>query len=60
MARAWTDPEYKQRLLEDGTHAIKELGYVGLEGSKIIVIENTDNVHNMVSSPVAAATPGRW
>jgi len=57
VARAWTDPEYKQSLLEDGTDAIEELGYVGLEGSKIIVIENTDNVHNMVVCTLCSCYP---
>ena len=48
VARAWTDPKYKERLLENGTEAIEELGFGGLEGSKIVVLENTDTVHNMV------------
>ena len=57
VARDWTVPEYKQRLLEDGTDAIEELGYVGLEGSKIVVIENTDNVHNMVVCTLCSCYP---
>ena len=57
VARDWTVPEYKQRLLEDGTDAIEELGYVGLEGSKIFVIENTDNVHNMVVCTLCSCYP---
>ena len=57
VARAWTAPEYKQRLLENGTDAIEELGYGGLEGSKIVVIENTDTVHNMVVCTLCSCYP---
>src|SRR5207249_9412510 len=48
VARAWTDPAYKQRLFEDGTAAIAELGYGGAQGAQIIALENTPQVHNMV------------
>src|SRR6476646_8075879 len=41
VARAWTDPAYKQRLLADGTRAIAELGYSGEQGARIVVLENT-------------------
>jgi nitrile hydratase subunit alpha len=41
VARAWADPAYKQRLLEDGTKAIAELGYSGFEGAHMVVVENT-------------------
>ena len=57
VARAWTDPEYKQRLLENGTDAIEELGFGGLEGSKIVVLENTDDVHNMVVCTLCSCYP---
>ena len=43
VARAWTDPAYKQRLLEHGTAAITELGYTGLQGEHIVVVENKEN-----------------
>ncbi len=57
VARAWTDPEYKQRLLENGTDAIEELGYGNLEGSKIVVIKNTDDIHNMVVCTLCSCYP---
>ncbi|MBC8281241.1 MAG: nitrile hydratase subunit alpha [Chloroflexi bacterium] len=57
VARAWTDPAYKQRLLENGTDAIEELGYGGLEGSQIVVLENTDDVHNMVVCTLCSCYP---
>ena len=58
VAKAWTDPEYKQRLLENGTDAIDELGFGGLEGSKIVVLENTDTVHNIVVCTLCSCYPG--
>jgi len=41
VARAWTDPQYRARLLADGTAAIAELGYKGPQGEHIVVLENT-------------------
>src|SRR5690242_1881959 len=41
VARAWTDPAYKQRLLTDATAAIAELGFRGLQGENMVVVENT-------------------
>ena len=41
VARAWTHPEYKERLLEDGTGACAELGFEGPQGEYIVVIEDT-------------------
>ena len=57
VARGWTDPAYKERLLENGTDAIEELGFGGLEGSKIVVLENTDTVHNMVVCTLCSCYP---
>ena len=48
VARAWIDPDYKRRLLEDGTAAIAELGFGDAQGSKIVVLENTSSVHHVV------------
>src|SRR5437879_6359945 len=45
VARAWVDPEYKQRLLAGGTAAIAELGFGGPEGEHLVVVENTAAVH---------------
>jgi nitrile hydratase subunit alpha len=47
VARAWVDPEYKRRLLADGTAAIAELGFGGPEGDHIVAVENTPDVHNV-------------
>ena len=57
VARAWVDPEYKARLLQDGTKAIAELGFQGAEGSEIVVLENTANVHNAVVCTLCSCYP---
>ena len=57
VARAWTDPEYKARLLADGTAAIKELGFSGPQGEHIVVVENTPAVHNVVVCTLCSCYP---
>jgi nitrile hydratase len=56
VARAWVDPAYKERLLQDGTAAIAELGYAGPQGS-IVVVENTDEVHNLIVCTLCSCYP---
>ena len=57
VARAWTDPEYKERLLQDGTKAIAELGFSGVQGEDMVVVENTDEVHNLVTCTLCSCYP---
>ncbi len=57
VARAWTDPDYRRRLLEDGTAAIKELGFSGQQGEHIVVVENTPTVHNVVVCTLCSCYP---
>ena len=57
VARAWVDPAYKQRLLADGTRAIAEMGYTGEQGARIVVLENTAGVHNMVVCTLCSCYP---
>src|SRR5215469_17461313 len=57
VARAWTDPQYRQRLLEDGTAAIKELGFFGRQGEHIVVVENTATTHNVVVCTLCSCYP---
>ncbi|HSP05169.1 MAG TPA: nitrile hydratase subunit alpha [Acidimicrobiales bacterium] len=57
VARAWVDPEYKRRLLLDGTAAIAELGFGGAEGDHMQVVENTDAVHNVVVCTLCSCYP---
>ncbi|HUB38009.1 MAG TPA: nitrile hydratase subunit alpha [Streptosporangiaceae bacterium] len=57
VARAWTDPQYRQRLLDDGTAAIKELGFSGSQGEHIVVVENTATIHNVVVCTLCSCYP---
>jgi nitrile hydratase subunit alpha len=57
IARAWSDPAYKRRLLADGTAAIAELGFAGPEGGHLITVENTDDVHNVVVCTLCSCYP---
>ena len=57
VARAWTDSQYKDRLLEDGTAAIAELGFGGPEGEYVVVLENTPEVHNLVVCTLCSCYP---
>ena len=57
VARAWTDPAYKARLLADGTAAIRELGFGGPEGDHLIVVENADDVHHVVVCTLCSCYP---
>jgi len=57
VARAWVDPAYKQRLLEDGTAAIAELGFSGGQGEKLTVVENTPSVHNVIVCTLCSCYP---
>jgi nitrile hydratase len=57
VAKAWTDPEYKRRLLADGTAAIKELGFAGPQGEHIVVVENTPAEHNVVVCTLCSCYP---
>ncbi len=56
VARAWTDPEFKARLLADGNAAVAEMGVV-FEGLKLVVAENTEEVHNMVVCTLCSCYP---
>ena len=57
VARAWVDPAFKQRLLADATAAIKELGFSGLQGEDMAVVENTPEVHNLVVCTLCSCYP---
>jgi nitrile hydratase subunit alpha len=54
IARAWIDPDYKQRLLADAWAAISELGF---GGTNLIVVENTPTVHNVVVCTLCSCYP---
>jgi nitrile hydratase subunit alpha len=57
IARAWVDPEYRQRLLEDATAAVNELGFGGLQGEHLVAVENTAQVHNVVCCTLCSCYP---
>ncbi|MEK9663418.1 MAG: nitrile hydratase subunit alpha [Candidatus Nanopelagicales bacterium] len=57
VAKAWTDSEYKARLLDNGTAAVGELGFKGPQGEHIVVVENTDDVHNVVVCTLCSCYP---
>ena len=57
VARAWKDPAYKARLLEDGTAALAEMGYLGRQGADMVVLENTPTVHNVVVCTLCSCYP---
>ena len=57
VAKAWTDPEYRQRLLSDGTAAIAELGFKGPQGEHMVVVENSPTVHHVVVCTLCSCYP---
>src|SRR5215469_14066449 len=57
VARAWSDPAYKQRLLRNADAAIAELGYGGMQGEHMVVLENTPKVHNLVVCTLCSCYP---
>ena len=57
VAKAWTDPAFKQWLLEDATAAIASLGFTGRQGEHMVVVENTDATHNMVVCTLCSCYP---
>jgi nitrile hydratase len=57
VAKAWIDPQYRRRLLDDGTAAIKELGFSGSQGEHIVVVENTATTHNVVVCTLCSCYP---
>ena len=57
VARAWVDPEYKKRVLENAPAAIAELGYTGGQGEHMVVVENEPKVHNLVVCTLCSCYP---
>jgi nitrile hydratase len=57
VAKAWTDPDFKARLLEDATKACAELGIGGLQGEDMVVVENSDTVHNVITCTLCSCYP---
>src|SRR5205823_1493964 len=57
VARAWVDPAYRKRLLEDATAAIAEFGFIGRQGEDMVVLENTPKVRNVVVCTLCSCYP---
>jgi len=57
VARAWSDPDFKRWLLEDGTAAIASFGFTGRQGEHMVVVENTPAVHNLVVCTLCSCYP---
>jgi nitrile hydratase subunit alpha len=57
VARTWSDPEFKRRLLEDATEAANSLGFVSPVGSHLIALENTPRTHHMVVCTLCSCYP---
>ena len=56
IAKAWTDPAFRERLLDDGTAAVAELG-VPMAGTQLVVVENTPDAHNMIVCTLCSCYP---
>ena len=57
VAKAWTDPDFKARLLEDATTTCADIGIGGLQGEDMVVVENTDTVHNVITCTLCSCYP---
>ena len=57
VARAWSDPDYKARLLKTGSAAIAELGFTGMQGEDMLVLENTPDIHNVFVCTLCSCYP---
>jgi nitrile hydratase subunit alpha len=57
VARAWTDPDYRQRLRADATAAIAELGFGGRQGEHMVAVENTRSEHHLVVCTLCSCYP---
>ena len=55
--RAWADPEFRRRLLEDATAAVAEMGFTGRQGEHVVAVENTAEQHNMVVCTLCSCYP---
>jgi len=57
VARAWLDPGFKRRLLADGTAVVAEMGFAGRQTDRLVVLENTPRVHNVVVCTLCSCYP---
>ncbi len=57
VARSWVDPEYRARLLEDARAAAREGKFTGVQGTDLVVVENTPKIHNLVVCTLCSCYP---
>ncbi len=57
VAKAWSDPEFRKRLLDNATAAVAELGFGGPEGGSLVAVENTPRIHNLVVCTLCSCYP---
>lgn len=57
VARAWVDPAFRDRLLQDATAAVAEMGFTGRQGEHVMAVENTPQTHNMVVCTLCSCYP---
>lgn len=57
VARAWTDPAFKERLLDDASAACREVGIGGVQGEDMVVVENTEGTHNVIVCTLCSCYP---
>jgi nitrile hydratase subunit alpha len=57
VAKAWTDPDFRERLLTDSASVLGELGYLGRQGEDIVVVANSETVHNVVVCTLCSCYP---
>jgi nitrile hydratase len=57
VARAWVDPDFEARLLQDATGAIEAFGFLGREAQHVVVVENTPTVHNLIVCTLCSCYP---
>lgn len=57
VAKAWSDPGYRTRLLSDASAAIAELGYTGRQGEHMVAVANSGTVHNLVVCTLCSCYP---
>ena len=57
VARAWVDPAYKARLLTDANDAMADFGFISRQGDRMVVVENTPTVHNLIVCTLCSCYP---
>lgn len=57
VARSWTDPRFRQWLMDDATAAIASMGFGGRQGEHLVAVENTPEVHNLVVCTLCSCYP---